>query len=113
MSPVKIVLVCLVYKSSLVLDRVNGPSIAAAFFHIFLNLNNFHPKIFASFGDDFCPKIRDYVRIVTVFLLFSAPQAKMLSFFRSAIQFRLDFPLFLNIFFLFPNLKIFSSDFQT
>jgi len=65
-----------------------------AFFHIFLNLNNFHPKIFASFGDDFCPKIRDYVRIVTVFLLFSAPQAKILSFFRSAIQFRFGFPYF-------------------
>ena len=50
-SPVKIVLVCLVYKSSLVLDRVNEWTVdCCSVFHIFINLTILQTKIAPSGG---------------------------------------------------------------
>ena len=74
-------------------------------------------------GAIFCPKIQFYMGIVAIFLLFCAPQAKNLHFFRFTIQFPFYFPpisksenfliIFPNLKFLGSNLTFFSSDFRT
>ena len=66
---------------------------SAFFYYFFTNLKILHPKkISPPSGAIFCPEIQVYVGIVAIFLLFSAPQAKNLHFFRSTIQFPFYFP---------------------